>query len=98
MGVIKDKINSWVKKATETATETVKQIAKDDVNEKLDILEGIAKIVLFSVITVGAVNGVHKIAPHVKVEDTIKPIADVSHAAAPIVQIFVGEGKGVRIE
>lgn len=98
MGFIRDKLDKFVKKATETATETVKEITKDEARDTLDILAGIAKIGIFVALTAGAIKGagtVDNVVSTVKASEAIEPIAK---SASPIVQIFLGEGKGVHIK
>ncbi len=104
MGVIKDKVTGWIKKATETATDTVKQITKEDAANTLDILGDLAKIGIFTVLTIGAfkatsaVSTTSKVVQTVAAADVLEPIVHTAQAAAPVVQIFLGEGKGVHIE
>lgn len=101
MGLIKEKLTGWIQKATTTATETVKEITKEDVNKTLDVLGDIAKIGIFAALTVGAFKSsstTHKVVETVQASEVLQPVAHVAQAASPVVQIFVGEGKGVHIE
>ena len=101
MGAIKDKITGWIQKATETATETVKEIAKEDTSKKLDMLGNIAKIGIFTILTIGAFKSprtTSKVVQTVAASDVLEPVVHTAQAAAPVVQIFLGEGKGVHIE
>lgn len=97
MGFIRDKLEGFVKKAAETATETVKEITADDTKDVLDILGDVAKIGILVGITVFAVKHAGttgKVVSRVPSSEVIQPIAS---AATPVVQIFLGEGKGVHI-
>lgn len=101
MGVIKDKVAGWIRKATETATDTVKQITKEDATNTLDILGDLAKIGCFVALTVGAFKAsstTSKVVQTVAAADVLQPIAQTAQTAAPVVQIFLGEGKGVHIQ
>ena len=104
MADIKDKVTGWIKKATETATDTVKQITKEDAANTLDILGDLAKIGIFTVLTIGAfkatsaVSTTSKVVQTVAAADVLQPIAQTAQTAAPVVQIFLGEGKGVHIQ
>ena len=95
--MIKEKITRWIQNATQTATDTVKQITKEDAANRLDILGNIAKIGVFAVLVVASIKGASstaEVVKQVKVQEVVEP----AKAVAPVVQIFLGEGKGVRIE
>lgn len=94
MGIIKDKLTAWVKKATETATETVKEITKEDASRKLDILGDIAKVGILTLLTVAT----FKSASHGGIIKEAVASEPVAQAVTPVVQIFLGEGKGVHIQ
>ena len=96
MGIIKDKVTGFIQKATTTATQTVKDITKEDASRTLDMLGDIAKIGIFTVLTIGAFKSSSTPAA-TNVIKTVEPVARAAQATAPVVQIFLGEGKGVHI-
>lgn len=100
MGFIRDKWETIVKKATETATQTVKEITKEDTKSVVDVLGNVAKIGIFIALTASAVKGastVHNVVKTVPASEVLEPVVRTA-AATPVVQIFLGDGKGVHIQ